>query len=112
MNFIYHFKTDFHIVTFDVAKHFLHFSKAKGNHFENSNDLSVTAVQENQFYIDLLKILHYYFNEFFQKLKLDRPLSEQKTMTISPKVEFPQALAFASLKNFKIPKVIIFSFSK
>ncbi|KAK6102270.1 Mediator of RNA polymerase II transcription subunit 1 family protein [Brugia pahangi] len=41
-----------------------------------------------------------------KKLKLDRPLSEQKTATISPKVEFPQALAFASLKNFKIPKVM------
>uniref|UniRef100_A0AAF5PNB4 Mediator of RNA polymerase II transcription subunit 1 n=1 Tax=Wuchereria bancrofti TaxID=6293 RepID=A0AAF5PNB4_WUCBA len=41
-----------------------------------------------------------------KKLKLDRPLSEQKTATVSPKVEFPQALAFASLKNFKIPKVM------
>ncbi|VDK66532.1 unnamed protein product [Onchocerca ochengi] len=46
------------------------------------------------------------FNSSIKKLKLDRPLSEQKTMTISPKVEFPQALAFASLKNFKIPKVM------
>uniref|UniRef100_A0A915PRT2 Mediator complex subunit 1 n=1 Tax=Setaria digitata TaxID=48799 RepID=A0A915PRT2_9BILA len=42
-----------------------------------------------------------------KKVKLDRPLSEQKTTTtVSPKVEFPQALAFASLKNFKIPKVM------
>ncbi|KAM3722504.1 Mediator of RNA polymerase II transcription subunit [Dirofilaria immitis] len=42
-----------------------------------------------------------------KKLKLDRPLSEQKTTTtVSPRVEFPQALAFASLKNFKIPKVM------
>ncbi|VDK27474.1 unnamed protein product [Gongylonema pulchrum] len=41
-----------------------------------------------------------------KKPKLDRPLTEQKTTTtVSPKVEFPQALAFASLKNFKIPKV-------
>ncbi|VBB29755.1 unnamed protein product [Acanthocheilonema viteae] len=41
-----------------------------------------------------------------KKLKLERPLNEQKTTTVSPKVEFPQALAFASLKNFKIPKVM------
>ncbi|EFO25253.2 hypothetical protein LOAG_03232 [Loa loa] len=42
-----------------------------------------------------------------KKLKIDRPLNEQKTTTaVSPKVEFPQALAFASLKNFKIPKVM------
>ncbi|CAG9539052.1 unnamed protein product [Cercopithifilaria johnstoni] len=41
-----------------------------------------------------------------KKMKLDRPSGEQKTTTISPKVEFPQALAFASLKNFKIPKVM------
>uniref|UniRef100_A0A158Q7D2 Mediator of RNA polymerase II transcription subunit 1 n=1 Tax=Elaeophora elaphi TaxID=1147741 RepID=A0A158Q7D2_9BILA len=42
-----------------------------------------------------------------KKLKLDRPLNEQKTTTtVSPKVEFPHALAFASLKNFKIPKVM------
>lgn len=62
---------------------------------------------------ELVENLYYEANELFQKLKLDRPLSEQKTTTtVSPKVEFPQALAFASLKNFKIPKVIFFSKKK
>ncbi|VDK82985.1 unnamed protein product [Litomosoides sigmodontis] len=47
------------------------------------------------------------FSSSSKKMKLDRPLGEQKTTTtVSPKVEFPQALAFASLKNFKIPKVM------
>ncbi|VDN04162.1 unnamed protein product [Thelazia callipaeda] len=45
-------------------------------------------------------------NSTTKKLKIDRPSSEQKTTNLSPKVEFPQALAFASLKNFKIPKVM------